>query len=118
MFQDIKKESIYEKLGYGDLLRNIYKLDTTEIPGEQIICIQQKECIKESLEMASEAFKSDKDILFDKWGSTCGIEAAIMAVAKPKEKIIINRDCHQSAINAVHSWRYRIQNIYKTQIDK
>ena len=33
-------------------------------------------------------------------GSTCGIEAAIMASVKPKEKIILNRDCHQSAINS------------------
>lgn len=93
-----KKGSIYEELGYKDIVSNIYKLDTTEIPGTDNLH-SPEDSIKYSLEMASKAFKSEKTYYLVN-GSTCGIEAAIMTVAKPKDKVIINRDCHQSAINA------------------
>lgn len=93
-----KKGFIYESLGCGSLLEKIYKLDTTEIPGTDNLH-SPEESIKDSLKIASEAFKSDKTYYLIN-GSTCGIEAAIMAVTKPNDKVIINRDCHQSAINA------------------
>ncbi|MCH1964689.1 aminotransferase class I/II-fold pyridoxal phosphate-dependent enzyme [Paraclostridium sordellii] len=93
-----KKGFIYESLGYEKLLKSIYKLDTTEIPGTDNLH-SPEDAIRKSLEMASEAFKSDKTYYLVN-GSTCGIEAAITSIVKPKEKIIINRDCHQSAINA------------------
>ncbi|MGL5754353.1 MAG: aminotransferase class I/II-fold pyridoxal phosphate-dependent enzyme [Paraclostridium sp.] len=92
-----KKGFIYDSLGYGSLLEKIYKLDTTEIPGTDNLH-SPEEVIKDSLEIASEAFKSDKTYYLIN-GSTCGIEAAVMAVTKPKDKIIVNRDCHQSVIN-------------------
>ncbi|KKY02823.1 arginine decarboxylase [Paraclostridium benzoelyticum] len=93
-----KKGAIYKMLGYEDILENLYKLDTTEIPGADNLH-SPEECIKESLKRASEVFKSDKTFYLVN-GSTCGIEAAIMASVNPKEKIILNRDCHQSAINS------------------
>lgn len=93
-----KKGEIYRLLGYENILENMYKLDTTEIPGTDNLH-SPEECIKDSLKRASELFKSDKTFYLVN-GSTCGIEAAIMAAVSPKEKIILNRDCHQSAINA------------------
>ena len=93
-----KKGSIFKKLGYENLLENIYKLDTTEILGTDNLHYP-KDTIKKSLDIASETFNSDKTYYLVN-GSTCGIEAAIMAVTNPKDKIILNRDCHQSAINA------------------
>lgn len=93
-----KKGAIYKMLGYQDILENLYKLDTTEIPGTDNLH-SPEECIKESLKRASEVFKSNKTFYLVN-GSTCGIEAAIMASVNPKEKIILNRDCHQSAINS------------------
>ena len=93
-----KKGAIYKMLGYQDILENLDKLDTTEIPGTDNLH-SPEECIKESLKRASEVFKSDKTFYLVN-GSTCGIEAAIMASVNPKEKIILNRDCHQSAINS------------------
>ncbi|MGL5753288.1 MAG: aminotransferase class I/II-fold pyridoxal phosphate-dependent enzyme [Paraclostridium sp.] len=93
-----KKGNIYDELGYRGYLTDIYKLDTTEIPGTDNLH-SPEDVIKDSLERARKAFKSNKTLYLIN-GSTCGIEAAIMAVVKPKEKIIINRDCHQSAINA------------------
>lgn len=93
-----KKGAIYKMLGYGDIVENLYKIDTTEIPGTDNLH-SPEECIKESLKRASEVFKSDKTFYLVN-GSTCGIEAVIMASVNPKEKIILNRDCHQSAINS------------------
>ncbi|MGL4796623.1 MAG: aminotransferase class I/II-fold pyridoxal phosphate-dependent enzyme [Paraclostridium sp.] len=93
-----KKGHIYEELGYKNIISDIFKLDTTEIPGTDNLHLPQ-DSIKESLEIARKAFKSDNTYYLVN-GSTCGIEAAIMAVTNPKDKLIINRDCHQSAINA------------------
>lgn len=93
-----KKGEIYRLLGYENILENMYKLDTTEIPGTDNLH-SPEECIKDSLKRASELFKSDKTLYLVN-GSTCGIEASIIAAVSPKEKIILNRDCHQSAINA------------------
>ncbi|WP_250673441.1 aminotransferase class I/II-fold pyridoxal phosphate-dependent enzyme [Paraclostridium ghonii] len=93
-----KKGEIYKLLGYENIFENIYKLDTTEISGTDNLHLPDG-CIKDSFKRASEVFKSDKTFYLIN-GSTCGIEAAIMATVSPKEKIILNRDCHQSAINA------------------
>lgn len=89
---------IFEKLGYKDILEKIYTLDTTEIDGTDNLH-NAKEIIKDSQDKASKVFNSDKTIYLVN-GTTCGIEAAIMAVCSPKSKIIMNRDCHQSVINA------------------
>ena len=73
-------------------------MDTTEIPGTDNLHSPEG-IIKESQERASEVFKSDETYYLIN-GSTCGIQAAIMALCPPKSKIIANRDCHQSVINA------------------
>lgn len=93
-----KKGRIYKELGYEDIITNMFKLDTTEIPGTDNLHSPEGS-IKESLEIASKVFKSDKTYYLIN-GSTCGIEAAIMATTSPKDKLIVNRDCHQSVINA------------------
>src|SRR5699024_5206942 len=54
--------------------------------------------IKKSQERAARVFKS-KNTYYLINGSTCGIQGAIMSVCNPKDKIIVNRDCHQSVIN-------------------
>lgn len=93
-----KLGKIYEKLGYKDILQNLYKMDTTEIPGTDNLHSPEG-AIKSSQERASKLFNSDTTYYLVN-GSTCGIEASIMATCNPKDKIILNRDCHQSAINA------------------
>lgn len=93
-----KLGKIYDKLNYTNTLNKIYSMDTTEIPGTDNLHSPEG-IIKESQERASEVFKSDKTYYLIN-GSTCGIQAAIMALCPPKSKIIANRDCHQSVINA------------------
>lgn len=93
-----KLGKIYEKLNYKSILEKIYKMDTTEIPGTDNLHSPEG-IIKRSQNNASEAFKSDETYYLIN-GSTCGIQASIMALCPPKSKIIVNRDCHQSVINA------------------
>lgn len=93
-----KTGKIFRKLGYNNILEKIYTLDTTEIDGTDNLH-NAKEIIKESQDRAARIFNSDKTIYLVN-GTTCGVEASIMAVCNPKSKIIVNRDCHQSAINA------------------
>lgn len=93
-----KLGKIYDKLNYTNTLNKIYSMDTTEIPGTDNLHSPEG-IIKESQERASEVFKSDETYYLIN-GSTCGIQAAIMALCPPKSKIIANRDCHQSVINA------------------
>ena len=93
-----KLGKLYDKLNYTHILEKIYKMDTTEIPGTDNLH-SPEDIIKRSQERASQAFKSDKTYFLIN-GSTCGIQAAIMALCPPKSKIIVNRDCHQSVINS------------------
>lgn len=93
-----KKGKIYDKLGYGDLVKNLYKMDTTEII-ETDNLHSPEGIIKDSQERTSKIFRSEKSYYLVN-GSTCGIQAAILSTCSPGEKILVNRDCHQSAINA------------------
>lgn len=93
-----KNGRIYDKLGYTNVLKEIYKLDITEIAGtDNLHCPEG--IIKQSQEHASQVFKS-KNTYYLVNGSTCGIQAAIMSVCNLGDKIIVNRDCHQSVINS------------------
>lgn len=93
-----KMGKVFRKLGYENILEQIYTLDTTEIDGTDNLH-NAKEIIKYSQDRASKVFNSDKTIYLVN-GSTCGIESSIMAVCPPESKIVTNRDCHQSVINA------------------
>jgi len=92
-----KKGSIYERLGYKDIVSNLYTMDTTEIPGTDNLH-NPEGAIKVSQENTSNIFGSDYTFYLVN-GSTCGIQSAIMSICNPKDKIISNRDCHQSVIN-------------------
>lgn len=56
--------------------------------------------IKEAEELASQAFKS-KDAFLMVNGTTAAVQTMIMAVCKPGDKIIMPRNVHRSAINAL-----------------
>ena len=103
-----KMGKIFKKLGYENSIKEIYTLDTTEIDGTDNLH-NAKEIIKDSQDRAAKIFNSDKTIFLVN-GSTCGIEAAIMSVCNPKSKIIVNRDCHQSTINASKALKLAYQN--------
>lgn len=92
-----KLGKIYDRLGYTPILEKMYKMDTTEIIGTDNLHLPEG-IIRKSQQRASEAFKSDYTYYLIN-GTTCGIQASIMAICSPKDKLIVNRDCHQSVIN-------------------
>lgn len=87
------------KLGKGipsEFLDSLHMLDLTEIPGLDNLHYP-KGIIEDAQRLAAEAFGADRTFFLVN-GSTCGIQAAIMTLCKPKDKLIIARDCHRSAI--------------------
>lgn len=96
-----KYGKVFDELGYGDIMKELYTLDTTEIIGTDNLH-NPKDVILKSQEKVRKILFPDYDDIEVRYlvnGSTCGIEAAIMAVCRPGDKIIINRACHQSAYN-------------------
>ncbi|MGX4601579.1 aminotransferase class I/II-fold pyridoxal phosphate-dependent enzyme [Faecalimicrobium sp. JNUCC 81] len=92
-----KMGKIYDRLGYTSIIDKMYKMDTTEIIGTDNLHSPES-IIKASQERASKVFKSDNTYYIVN-GSTSGIQASIMASCGPGDKLIVNRDCHQSVIN-------------------
>lgn len=92
-----KMGKIYDRLGYTSIIDKMYKMDTTEIIGTDNLHSPES-IIKASQERASKVFKSDNTYYIVN-GSTSGIQASIMASCEPGDKLIVNRDCHQSVIN-------------------
>lgn len=90
------------KMGRGisrELLKDIEKLDVTEIPGLDNLHFP-KGAIFDAQGLAAKAFGSDNTFFLVN-GSTCGIHAMIMSTCKRGDKLIVGRDCHASVINGM-----------------
>lgn len=85
--------------GLADLFTEIGSLDITEIPGSD--CLHDPDgVIRMAQELAARAFGA-RTTHFSVNGSTVGIHAMIRAAVKPGGKILINRDAHRAAFNAI-----------------
>ena len=84
-------QNLLELLG-----KDILKADLPELP-ELDNLFAPEVVIKEAQELASAAFGADRTWFLVN-GSTCGIEAAILATCTEGDKIILPRNIHQSAI--------------------
>ena len=93
-----KNGRIYNKFPYKNFKDILYKLDTTEIPGTDNLH-NAREIIEKSQQKASEAFGSEETFFLVN-GSTSGIYSMIMSATSPGDKILVDRNCHQSVINA------------------
>jgi arginine decarboxylase len=83
--------------GLRDLLGiQALQADLPELPGLDNLFSPQG-VILEAEKLAAEAFGADQTWFLAN-GSTCGIEAAMLATCAPGEKIILPRNSHQSAI--------------------
>ncbi len=94
-----KNGRIFDRFNYKNFKDVLPYLDTTEIPGTDNLH-KPMEVIKKSQQRASEVFKSEETFFLVN-GSTAGIYSMIMAATSPGDKLIINRNCHQSVINAM-----------------
>lgn len=80
--------------------RSALAYDTTELKGLDYLS-NPSGVIQEAQELASEAFGADRSWFLVN-GTTVGIHAAIMSVAKDEgDAIVVSRDCHQSAFSAL-----------------
>lgn len=85
--------------GLHEELKFAGSLDITEIPGSD--CLHEPVgVIKEAQDYAASCFGADYSIFLVN-GSTSGIHAMIQAAVKPGGKLILGRDSHISAINAL-----------------
>lgn len=93
-----KNGRIFKDFDYKGFMKLIPALDTTEIPGTDNLH-KPDGVIREAQRKASEVFKSEETFFLVN-GSTSGIYSMIMAATEPGDKVIVNRNCHQSVINA------------------
>ncbi|MBI4783456.1 MAG: aminotransferase class I/II-fold pyridoxal phosphate-dependent enzyme [Oscillatoriophycideae cyanobacterium NC_groundwater_1537_Pr4_S-0.65um_50_18] len=76
--------------------RAVFAADLPELP-ELDNLFAPSGVIQAAQELAAEAFGADRTWFLAN-GSTCGIEAAVLATCNPGDKIILPRNSHQSAI--------------------
>lgn len=93
-----KNGRTYGEFSYKNYQDILYNLDTTEIPGTDNLH-NPKDVIMESQKRASRVFNSEETFFLVN-GSTSGIYSMIMASTCPGDQILIDRNCHQSVINA------------------
>ncbi|MBD2070864.1 aminotransferase class I/II-fold pyridoxal phosphate-dependent enzyme [Leptolyngbya sp. FACHB-671] len=84
----------------ADLLGTaVFQADLPELPDLDNL-FSPEGVIGQAQELAAEAFGADRTWFLAN-GSTCGLEAAILAVCKSGEKIVLPRNVHRSAIAAL-----------------
>ena len=87
-----------------------YRLDITEITDFDDLH-HPEGILKESMEHAAKIYGTLKTCYLVN-GSTCGILAAISAVARDDGEIIMARNCHKSAYHALQLNRLSLVSIY------
>lgn len=86
--------------GFDDnFKRNVFKYDLTELPGLDNFH-NPEGAIRESMEAMAKAFGALKSFFLVN-GSTSGIHAGILSCFKRGDKVLVNRNCHVSVINAL-----------------
>ncbi|MEE3716438.1 aminotransferase class V-fold PLP-dependent enzyme [Tumidithrix elongata RA019] len=72
---------------------NLFRLDLPELPGLD-------RAIAAAEDLAAEAYGADRTWFLVN-GSTCGIEAMVLAACQTGDKILLGRNCHKAAIAAL-----------------
>lgn len=93
---------------FPDLVENPFAIDVTEV-GNLDEFHHPNGIIKDAFERASEIYGTNKSYYLIN-GSTCGILAAVSAVCKPGDSLIVARNCHKSVYHAIRL--LRIKPIY------
>ncbi len=87
-------KDILDLIGTG-----VFNSDLTEIAGLDNLH-HPVEAIRQAQLLAAEAYET-KETHFLVGGSSAGIKTMMLASLNPGEKLVISRDCHKSAINAL-----------------
>ncbi|WP_425446836.1 aminotransferase class I/II-fold pyridoxal phosphate-dependent enzyme [Dethiothermospora halolimnae] len=94
----------------SELYDMIPSIDVTEVRGTDNLH-NPRSIILKSQNLASRIFKTKKTF-YSVNGTTAGIYSAINSVLYPKEKILIQRNCHKSVYNAVILGQLEAEYIY------
>ncbi|MGJ3251777.1 MAG: aminotransferase class I/II-fold pyridoxal phosphate-dependent enzyme [Elainellaceae cyanobacterium] len=78
---------------------SVFRADLPELP-ELDTLFAPDGVIQQAQELAADAFGSDRTWFLAN-GSTCGIEAALLATCNPGDSIIVPRNAHQSVISGL-----------------
>lgn len=94
-----KGKSFYVENGYGEFLDAIMDCDITEIPGADNL-FQAEEIIRFTMDKYKSLYESEASYLLIN-GSSGGILAALLASVSKGGKLVMARNCHKSAFNAL-----------------
>lgn len=94
-----KGKAFYVENGYEEFLDEIMDCDITEIPGADNL-FQAEEIIKVTMDKYKKLYDSVSSYLLIN-GSSGGILAAILASVSKGGKLVMARNCHKSAFNAL-----------------
>jgi len=81
-----------------DVFKDIVKFDFTEIDGTDNLN-NPRGIIKNLQNRLSNLYGTKKSYILVN-GSTSGIQSAILSQSMPKDKILIQRDCHKAVYNS------------------
>lgn len=90
---------------FPELVDNPFSIDVTEV-GDLDEFHHPTGIIKQALDRATEVYGSTRSYYLVN-GSTCGVLAAISAVCKPGEKIMVARNSHKSVYHAIRLLRLK-----------
>lgn len=90
---------------FPELVNNPFSIDVTEV-GNLDEFHHPEGMIKEAFERATDIYGSQKSYYLVN-GSTCGILAAISAVCKQGDTILVARNCHKSVYQAIRLLRLK-----------
>ncbi|HBV99383.1 MAG TPA: decarboxylase [Desulfotomaculum sp.] len=84
----------------GRLIGNrAFAADVTNVPGMDDLH-QAQSVIKEAQELAAQTFGADRTYFLVN-GSSCGLQALIMAVCGPGDKLLVPRNMHRSILSGI-----------------
>ena len=90
---------------FPDIVENPFSIDVTEV-GDLDEFHDPHGIISEAMNRAAEVYGSHKSYYLVN-GSTCGIMAALSAVCRPGDKLVVARNCHKSVYNAIRLLQLR-----------
>lgn len=93
-----------------DIHRNMYAFDVTEVDGTDNLHMPQ-EMIAEAQHRLAEAFGASES-LFLVNGSTSGMLAAILGLTERGDRVLVQRNCHQSVYHAMYLGGLRASYLY------
>lgn len=94
-----KGKAYYVENGYGEFLDEIMNCDITEIPGADNL-FQAEDIIRTTMDKYKKLYESVESYLLIN-GSSGGILAAILSTVSRGGKLVMARNCHKSAFNAL-----------------